>query len=85
MTMINRWVTIFDDGDCDIAQDGEIIDIVGAEHFLIQLRNVVEGPTTTRLFSINDLKDAVFFPDEQALDRWRAFVEEREPKIVRLK
>jgi hypothetical protein len=86
MSMIGKWVTIPDPEDNCYWRDGEITDEVGAGVFLIRLRNVAEvteAPQHSRLFSITDLAEAVFFENEAELIAFREWTTEKSATILK--
>ena len=84
MSMIGKFVTIPDSTEKDYWHDGEIIEAIGTDRFLVRLRNVVAGPPFSRIFSIAGLTEAFFFENEQELDRFREWSEEpATPKILK--
>jgi hypothetical protein len=82
--LTGMWITKFD-AQNESAQDGQVISEIGTDYLLIALRNVVEGaPASSQLFKIADLADdnTSFFPDEEAMNAWHAFIQAGRANVV---
>jgi hypothetical protein len=75
--LTGMWISKFDDAE-DSAQDGQVIAEINSDYLLVTLRNVVAGPpASSQLFKISDLANdsTLFFPDEEAMNAWHAFIQ----------
>jgi len=83
MSMIKKWITIPEPNHNDYWHDGEIIEAIGVERFLVRLRNVTAGPQHSRIFSVAALADGFVFETESELDQWREWADQPEVKILK--
>ena len=85
MSMIGKWVMIPNPEDSDYAHDGQITEVFG-EHFLVRLRNVIDGPPHSQLFPLADLVAGVVFETEDELTAFREWEPDGDkPRVVAIR
>jgi hypothetical protein len=70
MSLIKKWIIITDD-ERHSCFGGEITATINKDHVLVRLRNNIDpAPECSKIFSIYELREALIFPNENALDQW---------------